>query len=105
MINGRSGVAEISCADSDMLHVRIAAEVKDYDPADHFEKDPLIYARFCQFALICARQAIEDSGIDFQKDGLFEETATIIASGVGGWTTIDEAFMRMFKNGRARAHP
>ncbi|MCY4192549.1 MAG: beta-ketoacyl-[acyl-carrier-protein] synthase family protein [Rhodospirillaceae bacterium] len=105
MINGRSGVAEISRADSDMLHVKIAAEVKDYDPADHFEKDPLVYDRFCQFALICARQAIEDSGIDFQKNGLFEETATIIASGVGGWTTVDEAFTRMFKNGRARAHP
>ncbi len=105
MINGRSGVAKISRADSDMLHVKIAAEVKDYDPADHFEKASLTYDRFCQFALICARQAIEDSGIDFQNDGLFEETATIVASGVGGWSTVDEAFMRMFKSGRARAHP
>jgi len=106
MTNARSGIAEISRADADMLHIKITAEVKDYDPADHFgDKELPFYDRFSQFALISARQAIEDSGIDFQKDDLFEETATIIASGVGGWTTIDESFMRMFETGHARAHP
>lgn len=106
LTTGRSGIDKISRADAEMLHVKIAAEVKDYDPTDHFgEKELLFYDRFTQFALIAAREAIRDSGIDFQKDDLFEDTAAIVASGVGGWTTIDEAFTRMYETGQARAHP
>lgn len=106
MINGRSGIQRISRADADILHVKIAAEVKDYDPATHFtEKELPFLDRFSQFALISAKEAIEDSGVDFQKDGLHEDTAVIISSGVGGWTTIDESFTRMYETGQARAHP
>lgn len=103
---GRSGIATITRADPAKLHIKIAAEVKGYDETSYFtEKELPFYDRFAQFALIAAGQAIEDSGVDFQKDELGTETATIIASGVGGWTTIDDSFMRMFETGVARAHP
>jgi nodulation protein E len=103
---GRSAIAEITRAPAEKLHVKIAAEVKDYDETAHFgEKELPFYDRFTQFALIAAGQAIADAGIEFDKDDLGTETATLIASGVGGWTTIDESFMRMFETGVARAHP
>jgi nodulation protein E len=103
---GRSGIATITRAPPEKLHVKIAAEVKGYDETAYFgEKELPFYDRFTQFALIAAGEAIADSGIDFQKDDLGTETATIIASGIGGWTTIDDSFMRMFETGVARAHP
>jgi nodulation protein E len=103
---GRSAIAQITRAPAEKLHIKIAAEIKDYDETAHFgEKELPFYDRFTQFALISAGQAIADAGIDFEKDDLGAETATIIASGVGGWTTIDESFMRMFETGTARAHP
>ncbi len=103
---GRSAIAQITRAPAEKLHIKIAAEIKDYDETAHFgEKELPFYDRFTQFALISAGQAIADAGIDFEKDDLGAETATIIASGVGGWTTIDESFMRMFETGTTRAHP
>lgn len=102
----RSGIDTISRADSERLHIKIAAEVKDYDEKDHFEgTDLLLFDRYTQFAMMAANEAVADSGIDFENDGLGDETATIIASGVGGWDTIDSAFMRLHADGKPRVHP
>ena len=56
-------------------------------------------------ALVAAGQAIADAGIDFQKDDLSEETATIVASGIGGYTTMDKAYVRLYKDNIPRARP
>lgn len=103
---GRSGIARITRAPAEQLHIKIAAEIKDYDETAYFnDKELPFYDRFAQFALIAAGEAIADSGVDFAQSELGAETATIIASGVGGWTTIDSSFMKMFETGVARAHP
>src|ERR1051325_11235095 len=91
---GKSGIAEITQAPIKEVNIKIAAEVKGYDEAKHFdERELLVYDRYTQFALLAARQAVADAGIDFKKDAaLGLETAVIVASGVGGWSTIDQAF-------------
>jgi nodulation protein E len=103
----QSGIGPITRADSDKLHVgKIAAEVKDYDETKHFDDtELLLYDRYTQFALHAASEAVESSGIDLERDGLNEETASIVASGIGGWDTIDAAYHRLMVLQTPRVHP
>jgi nodulation protein E len=104
---GKSGIAELTQAPLAQVNIKIAAEVKNYDEAKRFdERELLVYDRYTQFALISAREAVADAGIDFKRDeALGLETAVIVASGVGGWSTIDQAFYFLHKLGKPRAHP
>lgn len=106
MLAADSAIAQVTSVDASMLHAKVAAEVKGFDEREHFEERDLEWLdRFAQFALFAAQQAIDDSGIDFGKDGLAEETATIVASGIGGYTTMDKAYVRLYKDGIPRARP
>jgi nodulation protein E len=104
---GRSGIGPITGVPLDQINIKIAAQVKDYDETKLFdERELLVYDRYTQFALLAAREAMADSGIDFKRDeALGLETAVIVASGVGGWGTIDQAFYFLHKLGKPRAHP
>jgi nodulation protein E len=102
---GRTGIARIDKPWADQVSINIAGEVKNYDEAKLFdEKELLVYDRFTQFAMLAARQAVADSGLDF-KTALGLESACIVASGVGGWQTIDTAFFNLHKMGKTRVHP
>jgi 3-oxoacyl-(acyl-carrier-protein) synthase len=85
------------------LTSKIAAEVADFDPSAHFDVKTLsLMDRFAQFAVVAARQAIADAGLE-ERCGL--TTATIIGSGVGGQTTLDEAYKRLYGANATRLHP
>jgi nodulation protein E len=102
---GVSGIAEITIPYAEELNQKVAAEVKDYDPARHFDERQLaMLDRVSQFAVIAAREAITQAAIDF-TNGLSERTATIIGIGVGGQTTHDDQFRRLYKQGMSRVHP
>lgn len=106
IVGGRSAIAQVTSVDASELHAKVAAEVKGFDENKHFDERDLEWLdRFSQFALVSAHQAIEDAGIDFQNNGLAEETATIVASGIGGYTTMDKAYVRLYKDGIPRARP
>lgn len=104
---GRSGIATITQVPPEQVNIKIAAEVKNYDETKHFDdRELLVFDRFTQFALLSAKEAVADSGLDFKKDAaLGLETATIVASGIGGWSTIDQAFYSLHKLGKPRTHP
>jgi len=104
---GRSGIATITQVPPEQVNIKIAAEVKNYDETKHFDdRELLVFDRFTQFAMLSAKEAVADSGLDFKKDSaLGLETGAIIASGVGGWSTIDQAFYSLHKLNRPRAHP
>jgi nodulation protein E len=107
LVAGKSGIAQLTQVPLDQVNIKIAAEVKRYDETKRFdERELLVYDRYTQFALIAANEAMADSGIDFKKDAaLGLETAIIVASGVGGWSTIDQAFYSLHKLNKPRAHP
>lgn len=104
---GKSGIAPLTQVPLDQVNIKIAAEVKNYDETKRFDdRELLVYDRYTQFALLSAHEAVADAGIDFKKDAaLGFETAVIVASGVGGWSTIDQAFYFLHKLGKPRAHP
>ena len=93
----QSGIGPITIPYAEELYQKVVAEVRDFDPAKHFDDRQLaMMDRVSQFAVVAAREAIAQAGIDF-GNGLSERTATIIGTGVGGQTTHDDQFRRLYK--------
>jgi len=106
MREGRVAIGPITSMPRDGLRFGIAAEVQGFDPLAHFdEKRLLLLDRVSQFALVAAREAIAQSGIDFAADGLGENTAVVIGTGVGGEQTHDAASRRLYGENNPRTHP
>ncbi len=106
MREGRNAIAPITTLPRDQLRFGIAAQVHNFDPLKHFDEKRLILLdRVSQFALVAAREAIAQSGIDFAAEGLGENTAVIIGTGIGGEQTNDEASRRLYGENNPRTHP
>ena len=86
LVSGRNGVAQITRFDSSKYKTHFAAEVKNFDPLDYFErKDVRKYDLFAQFALIAADEAIANSHITpINTD--FDEVGVVLTAGIGGVT-------------------
>jgi nodulation protein E len=87
------------------LTQKVAAEVKNFDPSRHFpERQLSTLDRVSQFAVVAAREAIAQAGIVFDMP-LSVRTATIMGTGVGGQTTQDDSFRRIYVEKRTRVFP
>lgn len=106
MREGRSAIGPIANLPRELLRFGIAAEVQGFDPTAHFDDKRLpLLDRVSQFALVAAREAVAQSGIDFAADGLGENTAVVIGSGIGGEQTHDASFKRLYAENNPRLHP
>jgi nodulation protein E len=106
MREGRVAIGPITTLPREQLRYGIAAEVTGFDPLAHFdEKKLILFDRVSQFALVAAREAVAQSGIDFAADGIGENTAVIIGTGIGGEHTHDEASRRLYGENNPRTHP
>jgi nodulation protein E len=105
LIRGVCGIAPATTIPTDQLSQSVVAEVKGYNPLDHFnEKEAAPLDRVAQFGVIAARQAIAHSGLTL-AGGLAERTATIIGCGVGGQSTQDESYWKLYRENARRLHP
>ncbi|MDP3340115.1 beta-ketoacyl synthase [Frigidibacter sp.] len=102
---GRCGIGELSIRDVERLSIRIGGQVLDYDPEVHFNRQQIaLYDRFTQFTLMAARQAIAQSGLNF--DGtLGYESGVVLGTAAGGTTTWDENYRAVYEEGKNRVHP
>lgn len=99
---GVSAIGPLNLPDLDRLSVKIGAQVFDWKPELHFDRAQLgLLDRHVQFALVAARQAMEQAhpGADPGK------TAVIMGTAGGGLTTSDEAFRAVYAEGKNRVHP
>jgi len=105
LVNGVSGVDLISKFDYSNLPVHIAAEVKNYDPEEHFDhKEVKKLDLYTQFAMIAAREAIADAGLipgSFNPD----RTGVITGAGIGGILTFEEECIKNYTQGPRRISP
>jgi nodulation protein E len=103
---GKSGLGPITLPPAaEELTQKVAAEVKDFEPLKHFaERQLSTLDRVSQFAVVAAREAIAQSGLAFDL-ALSLRTATIVGTGVGGQTTLDESFRRVYLEKRTRVFP
>jgi 3-oxoacyl-[acyl-carrier-protein] synthase II len=105
LLAGRSGVGPITLFDPSQLEVRIAAEVKDFDPVALFDRrQARRNDRFTLFALEAARQAVGDAGLQFEGgDG--REVGVLIGSAIGGILTLLENYDVLQTSGPRRVSP
>jgi nodulation protein E len=102
---GRSGIGPIESADVSQLRFQNGAEVRGYTHQPYFDDRRADFIdRFAQFAVIAAREAVADSGIEWTPD-LRETAAIITGSCVGGQSTEDIGFHEVYKLGHNRVHP
>jgi len=105
MVAGSPGIRRLQAVDPALLRFSNAAEVPGFVPAEHFEPGRLdLLDRFAQFALVAARQAVRDSGIEFTP-ALRDATAVITGCCLGGQTAEDAEFEILYRQGRNRVHP
>jgi nodulation protein E len=105
LVRGTCGIGEASIIPTDQLSHKVVAEVKNFDPGAYFDDRQIaMLDRVSQFAVVAAREAVERAGISFDEP-LSESTATIIGTGVGGQTTQDDNYRRLYREGAKRLHP
>ena len=105
LIAGRSGVGYITAFDSSDYATHIAAEVSDFNPNDHLDrKAARRMDRFVQFAVIAAREAAAQSGLEITDENA-GEVGTVIGSGIGGLITLSEQFNVLRDKGPSRISP
>ncbi len=102
--NGKCGIGPITHFDTTDYKVKVAGEVKDFDPLQYLEKSDLRkYDVFCWYAMAAATQAVEESGI---KDTLPpERIGTYFGSGIGGMSTFAEEQKVLMEKGPRRVSP
>jgi nodulation protein E len=102
---GRGAIGPLTNIPTDGLNTKIGAEVRDFDPNSHFSDKQLpLLDRCAQLALVAAREAVSQSGLRI-RDEIGHRAAAIIGTGVGGLTTLDESFHRLYAQGVKRTHP
>lgn len=107
LIAGVSGVAPITLFDSyaAALQVHIAAEVKNFKPEDFMDaKEARRRDRFEQFAIVAAKEALLQSGLEITEKNA-GRIGVIISSAIGGLHSLQEAILTNYKEGPKRVSP
>ena len=107
MVEGRSGVTTIDAFDPSRLSVRIAGQVRDFDPSRVLDrKDQRRMDRYMQLGLVAAREAMDQAGLPERLEGeLAERTGAILGTGLGGVGTLEDGFTTDVTRGPDRISP
>jgi 3-oxoacyl-[acyl-carrier-protein] synthase II len=102
---GRSGIGYIEQFDTSRHKVKIAGEVKGFDPEKTLDSRVVRRLdRFAQFAVVAAQAAVKDSGLDFGKEDPFR-CGVIFGSGIGGLNEFEEQHTKFISGGPGRVSP
>lgn len=102
---GVCGIDYIKSFDTADMKVKVAGELKDYDPAAYMDKmTARRTARFTQLAVIAAREAMAQSGLDMEKEDA-ARCGVNISSGIGGLPTIEAEHEKGQKRGFDKVSP
>ena len=105
LLNGKSGIDQISSYDITDHSVTIAGEVKNFNYEDHLDrKDARKLDRFTIFSLVAAEEAIKNAQLDSSKLDP-DRIGVILGSGVGGVSTLVEQQMVLHDRGPKRVSP
>lgn len=102
---GQIGFAPISRFDATGYKCKLAAEVKDFNPEEHMDKKSARRMElFCQFAAVAAGEAIQDAGLDMEKEDAWR-VGCAIGSGIGSLQAMEREHGRLLEKGPSRVGP
>ena len=102
---GRSGVGPITHFDASAFSARIAGEVKGFDPLQFVDKkDVKKMDVFIQYAIAAAQFAVDDAKLEVTPETSLR-TGVFIASGIGGFTTIEREHRNLLEGGPRKISP
>jgi 3-oxoacyl-[acyl-carrier-protein] synthase II len=105
IVHGRSGIAPVQRFETDDLDVRIAGEVKNFDPTQYLDrKEARRFDRFLQLGLVAAQEAVRDAGLQVRPKEA-EQVGVLVGSGIGGIGTIVDAAITLHTRGPDRVGP
>jgi nodulation protein E len=103
--NGTPGITSLSGLGEHDLRTPVAAQLKGYRPTDHFDEKRLVLLDpVSQYALVAAREAVAQAGLEF-GEGRSNRTAVVIGTGIGGASTQDQMARRLYGERNPRVHP
>lgn len=98
LLAGTSGAAPITKFDASKFRTQFACELKDFDPENYMgRKEARKMDEFSQYAIVSADEAVEDSGIDFDKTDR-DRVGVIVGSGIGGLNTFAQEMISFAEN-------
>lgn len=99
------GFAPITRFDASEYKCRLAAEVKDFQPENYMDKKSARRMElFCQYAVAAAGEAIQDAGLDMEKEDAYRVGCSI-GSGIGSLQAIEREHVRLLEKGPSRVAP
>ena len=106
MIEGRSAVRRVTEFDVSMFNTKIAAQVRDFDPMalGLSREEAIRMDRFVQFAMVAARMALEDSGLELAKEDK-ERIGVSLANAICGTKYLEEEFALVTDSGQKPIDP
>lgn len=105
LLKGVSGIGKVTHFDASEYPVRIAAEVKDFNPTEYLEpKEMRRMDLFCQYAVCAAIQSLSDAGLTI-TDANAHRVGVLIGSGIGGVSTIEKQTQILREKGVDKVSP
>ncbi|HEX16493.1 MAG TPA: beta-ketoacyl-[acyl-carrier-protein] synthase II [Deltaproteobacteria bacterium] len=102
---GVSAVGPITKFDASEFETKIAAEVRDFDPKQFIDpKEARKMDAFIQYAVAAAKIALDDSGLDLEREDL-ERIGVCVGAGLGGLATLERSYQVLQERGPRRVSP
>ena len=110
LVSGKSGISRLTAADSEewqAIDIKIAGEIKNFSLENYFSDQKLLKTmqkdmdRVTQFAIVAAKLAIDDSGINFTQMNT-ERVSTFVGTGIGGINTTCNDQALLIKGGQKK---
>jgi 3-oxoacyl-[acyl-carrier-protein] synthase II len=106
LLNGKSGISLIEAFDTTEYTTKIAAEIKDFDPAAYIDKkDSRKMDRFVQFGVAASKLAVEDAKLVIGENADPERVGVVVGSGIGGLGTWEDQHNVLIEKGPRRVSP
>ncbi|GMQ59525.1 beta-ketoacyl-ACP synthase II [Vallitalea sediminicola] len=102
---GKIGFGEITSFDATDYRAKIVGEVKGFEPKEYMErKKAKRMDRFAQFSIAATKQAIDNSGLDLEKEDV-ERIGVVVGTGVGGLGSIEKEEQNLLAKGPNKVSP